>query len=196
MSQYSSVDQLNTGYDKDISSPATDKPGVGIQSSLQNGKLREALILLTLALGFMMAMVDVTSVNIALPAISSSFTMPLGSLIWVVDGYTLSFASLLLLGGALAECFGAKKIYQTGLMIFIGGSILCGIATGGVSLIAARLLQGVGAALFMPGSLSLMTHTFQDQKQRMKMLSIWSALVGAASGSGPLIGGVLVDCNN
>ena len=156
------------------------------------GRLEEALVLLTLALGFMMAMVDVTSVNIALPAIASNFSLPLNRLVWVVDAYTLSFASLLLIGGALAERWGAKTTYQAGLLVFIAASLCCGLAGSGAVLIIARLLQGLGAALFMPASLSLMSHTFQDTKQRTKMLGIWSALVGVASGSGPLIGGILV----
>ncbi|MES2037212.1 MAG: MFS transporter [Pseudomonadota bacterium] len=170
----------------------TSERVVAMTGSPRLGRLDEALILLTLALGFMMAMVDVTSVNIALPAIASNFSLPLSRLVWVVDAYTLSFASLLLIGGALAERLGAKTTYQAGLLTFILASLLCGMADSGTLLIIARLLQGLGAALFMPASLSLMSHTFQDQKQRTKMLSIWSALVGVASGSGPLIGGLLV----
>ena len=120
---------------------------VAVTGGPRLGRLDEALILLTLALGFMMAMVDVTSVNIALPAIASNFSLPLSRLVWVVDAYTLSFASLLLIGGALAERWGAKTTYQAGLLIFIMASLLCGMADSGTLLIIARLLQGPGCGI-------------------------------------------------
>ncbi|ANB77121.1 MFS transporter [Paraburkholderia phytofirmans] len=150
------------------------------------------LILLTLAIGFVMAMIDVTAVNVALPDISLNLSVPLTGLVWVVDGYTLTFAALLLAGGALADRLGSKRIYQAGLTVFLLSSALCGIAPGGGVLIGARLLQGAGAAMFMPSSLSLLTQTFEDEQARIKMFGIWSAMVGASSAVGPLIGGVLV----
>ena len=84
------------------------------------------LMLMTLAIGFVMAMIDVTAVNVALPDIALSLSIPLSGLVWVVDGYTLTFAALLLAGGALADRFGPKNVYQGGLTIFILGSVLCG----------------------------------------------------------------------
>lgn len=150
------------------------------------------LVLLTLAIGFVMAMIDVTAVNVALPDIAFSLSVPLTGLVWVVDGYTLTFAALLLAGGALADRYGPKTVYQAGLAVFIAGSVLCGAAPGGATLIAARLLQGVGAAMFMPSSLSLLTHTYTDDRVRVRMLGLWSAMVGAASSAGPLVGGILV----
>ena len=93
----------------------------------------------------------------------------------MVDGYTLTFAALLLAGGALADRFGPKAVYQGGLGIFLLASILCGAAPDGHCLTAARLLQGAGAALFMPSSLSLLTHSFDDEKVRTRMLGAWSA---------------------
>ncbi|RWX74699.1 MFS transporter [Neorhizobium lilium] len=150
------------------------------------------LVLMTLAIGFVMAMIDLTAVNVALSGISISLSVPLTGLVWVVDGYTLTFAALLLAGGALADRFGPKTIYQAGLALFIGASVLCGIAWDGDSLIAARFLQGAGAALFMPSSLSLLAFAYQDAATRIRMLGIWSALVGASSAIGPLIGGFLI----
>ena len=150
------------------------------------------VMLFTLAIGFVMAMIDVTAVNTALSDIAASLHASLTVLVWVVDGYTLTFAALLLAGGALADRFGPKSVYQGGLAVFIAGSILCAIAPGGMALVAARLLQGVGAALFMPSSLSLMSYAYEDQKTRTAMLGTWSAIVGAASSLGPLVGGVLV----
>jgi len=151
--------------------------------------MRELLIL---SVGFVMAMLDVTAVNVALPDIASSLDVPLTGLVWVIDAYTLTFASLLLAGGAIADRFGAKKAYQSGLGIFVLGSALCGAAPIGGMLIAARLIQGIGAALFMPSSLSLLTHRYTDDGVRATMLGIWSALVGAAAAVGPLVGGALI----
>jgi DHA2 family methylenomycin A resistance protein-like MFS transporter len=150
------------------------------------------LPLIALAIGFVMAMLDVTVVNVGLSSIEESLSAPLSMLVWIVDGYTLTFAAMLMVGGALADRYGAKKIYLFGLVIFIVASLLCGIAPNGVTLVAARLLQGVGAAFFMPSSLSLMTHVYEDDHTRAKMLGIWSAAVGAAGAIGPLVGGVLI----
>ena len=156
-------------------------------------KTRDSLpVLLTLAIGFIMAMIDVTAVNVALPDISLNLSVPLTGLVWVIDGYTLTFAALLLAGGALADRFGPKSVYQAGLIFFLLSSALCGIAPSGDVLIGARLLQGIGAAMFMPSSLSLLTHAFEDERTRVKMVGTWSAMVGASVAVGPLIGGVLV----
>ncbi|HEX5341395.1 MAG TPA: MFS transporter [Duganella sp.] len=151
-----------------------------------------SLMLMTLAIGFVMAMIDVTAVNTALSDISVSLAVPLTGLVWVVDGYTLTFAALLMAGGALADRFGPKAVYQGGLSVFILGSVLCAVAPSGNALIAARLLQGAGAALFMPSSLSLLTHAYEDQATRARMLGTWSAIVGCSSAAGPLVGGLLV----
>ncbi|MDY7579173.1 MFS transporter [Herbaspirillum sp. RTI4] len=167
-------------------------PSASPHSSLPSAPRSDSLIILTLAIGFVMAMIDVTAVNVALSDIALDLSVPLSGLVWVVDGYTLTFAALLLAGGALADQFGARTAYQAGLAVFLIGSILCGLAPGGNFLIAARLLQGAGAALFMPSSLSLLTHTYEDARVRARMLGIWSALVGASSAIGPLVGGILV----
>ncbi|HWW70896.1 MAG TPA: MFS transporter, partial [Duganella sp.] len=150
------------------------------------------LMLMTLAIGFVMAMIDVTAVNTALSDIAVSLSVPLTGLVWVVDGYTLTFAALLLAGGALADRFGARNVYQGGLSVFILGSVACALAPSGDALIAARLLQGAGAALFMPSSLSLLTHAYEDQGTRARMLGTWSAIVGCSAAAGPLVGGLLV----
>jgi DHA2 family methylenomycin A resistance protein-like MFS transporter len=150
------------------------------------------LPLVTLAIGFVMAMLDVTVVNVALPSIAVQFTVPLTDLVWIVDGYTLTFAALLLVAGALADRYGAKTIYLAGLGVFTVASLLCGLAPDSGTLIAARMLQGVGAALFMPSSLSLLTHAYDDEQVRNRMLAAWSAIVAVAGASGPLLGGVLI----
>ena len=150
------------------------------------------LPLIALAVGFVMAMLDVTVVNVGLSSIEQSLSTPLTMLVWIVDGYTLTFAAMLLVGGALADRYGAKNIYLLGLLLFVAASLLCGAAPTGAMLVAARLLQGLGAALFMPSSLSLLTHIYEDDRVRAHMLGIWSATVGCAAALGPLVGGVLI----
>lgn len=150
------------------------------------------LPLVALAIGFVMAMLDVTVVNVGLSNISTNLDAPLSMLVWIVDGYTLTFAAMLLVGGALADRFGARRLYLTGLFLFVVASLLCGAAPNGPFLIAARLLQGLGAAFFMPSSLSLLTHVYEDDRVRARMLGVWSATVGLAAAAGPLLGGVLI----
>lgn len=151
------------------------------------------LPLITLAMGFVMATLDVTVVNVGLSNIATQLQVPLSGLVWVVDGYTLTFAAMLLVGGGLADRFGAKNVYQAGLAVFVMASLLCGIAPNGTTLVAARFLQGVGAALFMPSSLSLLARAYPDDHVRARMLGLWSAIVSVAGVSGPLVGGILID---
>ncbi|GGF35883.1 methylenomycin A resistance protein [Aliidongia dinghuensis] len=149
-------------------------------------------VIFAVALGFVMAMLDVTVVNVALGDIQREFTSPLSTLVWIIDAYTLTFASLLLLGGSLADRIGAKRTYISGLMIFVLASAVCGLATSASILVVARLLQGVGAAFFLPSSLTLLTQSFPDPVTRTRMIGVYGAFVGAAAGSGPFVGGLVV----
>ncbi|MCY8719206.1 MFS transporter [Bacillus sp. S10C12M] len=149
-------------------------------------------VLIVLALGFLMATLDVTVVNVAMADMQNALSMSLSGVTWVVDGYILTFASLLLAGGALADRFGSKAIYILGLAVFVLASCLCAVSINGEMLIAGRLIQGIGAALFMPSSLSLLAASYPDERVRTRMFGLWAALVSTASGLGPFIGGVLV----
>lgn len=148
--------------------------------------------LLAVALGFIMAMLDVTVVNVALTHIQASLHMGLAGLVWVVDGYTLTFAALLLVGGALANRYGARNAYLAGLILFVAASALCGAAPTAATLVGARLLQGLGAALFMPASLSLLNQAYPDDAERVRVLAMWSATVSVSAAAGPLVGGIVV----
>ncbi|SFU85781.1 MFS transporter [Pseudoduganella namucuonensis] len=170
-------------------STCTAPPGAALPGAVPRSG---TLTLATLAVGFIMAMIDLTAVNTALADIARDLSVPLSGLVWVVDGYTLTFAALLLAGGALGDRIGARKAYIHGLGAFLFASVLCAVAPGGATLTAARLLQGAGAALFLPSSLSLLTHTFEDDRVRARMVGTWSAMVGASSAVGPLVGGILV----
>src|SRR5690348_1576063 len=111
--------------------------------------------LVTVAFGFVMAMLDLTAVNVALDDIRRDLGLTLAGQVWIVDGYTVSFAALLLAGGALATRHGARPVYSIGLALFAATSLACGIASDGPTLIAARAMQGASAALFIPSSLAL-----------------------------------------
>ena len=149
------------------------------------------LAFISLCLGFFMVILDVTIVNVALPSIADYFSASLPSLQWAVDGYTLFFAGLLLLSGTLANRFGAKLVFQYGLILFSIMSLACGIANTIEELIIYRCLQGASGAIMLPPSLSLINVIYGDEKQRAKAIGIWASLGGVACASGPFLGGIL-----
>jgi len=148
--------------------------------------------LIATSFGLGMALLDVTAGNVAVPSIQADLHTGIGGLSWVIDGYTLSFASLLLVAGGLGDRLGAKRVFVTGLLTFTVASALCGLAPRASTLIAARVLQGAGAALFMPASLAILARAYPDPKRRAHAIGIWSALTAIAGSSGPLAGGLLV----
>lgn len=139
-----------------------------------------------------MASLDATIVNIALPEIGSDLDAGVTSLQWVLTGYLLSLASLILLGGALGDLFGRRRIFLVGTAWFAAASLLCGAAPNVGTLIAARILQGVGGALLTPGSLAIIQATFRES-DRAAAVGAWSGLGGVAGAIGPFLGGALVD---
>lgn len=137
-----------------------------------------------------MLILDVTVVAIALPHMGVDLGLGRAALTWVVSAYTLTFGGLLLLGGRSADYFGSRAVVLTGLTIFTAASLVTGLATGGEMLIGGRVGQGLGAALLSPAALSVVVKLF-DGDERNKALGIWSALGGAGSAVGVLLGGVL-----
>lgn len=148
---------------------------------------------IAIAIGFVMAALDATVVNVAGASIKRSLGLGLDHLTWVVDGYMLTFASLLLLAGALGTRFGAKRIYLLGMALFIVSSVACGLAPNGDVLVTARVVQGAAGAVFLPGSLVLLVGAFPEPERRARIVALWSAAGAGASGLGPVIGGVLVN---
>jgi EmrB/QacA subfamily drug resistance transporter len=142
-----------------------------------------------------MAMLDTTAVNVALPAIGSEVQAGVGGLQWIVSGYTLSLASLILLSGALADRFGRRLIFQVGIAWFAVASLMCSLAPTLEVLIAARVLQGVGGALLTPGSLAIIQVSFA-RGDRGRAIGTWSGLGGVAAAVGPLLGGWLVEAGS
>jgi DHA2 family methylenomycin A resistance protein-like MFS transporter len=148
--------------------------------------------LVATSFGLGMALLDVTAVNVAVPAVQTSLQTNVRGLSWIIDGYTLAFASLLLLAGGLGDRLGARRVFVAGLSIFTVASALCGAAPGLSTLVLARVLQGIGAALFMPSSLAILRQAYPDAGERARAIGIWSALTAIAGASGPLFGGLLV----
>jgi len=144
------------------------------------------------AVGLFMVMLDGTVVNVALPTISRDLHMSMSSLEWIVNGYTLSFAMLILTGGKLADFFGRRLFYLAGLTIFSLASLACGLAGAGGVLIAARVVQGAGAALLMPATLSIITATFPHE-ERGTAIGIWAGVSAIALAIGPLVGGLVTE---
>jgi EmrB/QacA subfamily drug resistance transporter len=148
--------------------------------------------LAAVSFGLFMIMLDNTVVNVALPSIRRDLGISISELEWVVNAYALTFGVLLLTGGKLADMLGRRAIFIAGLVIFTGASLWCGLAGGAASLIAARTVQGVGAALMNPATLSIITATF-PARQRGTAIGIWAGVSALALAIGPLVGGVLTE---
>ncbi len=171
---------------------ASHDGGVTAPEEIAYGSPQGRWVLAAAVLGSGMAMLDGTVVNIALPTLGDALGAGFGGLQWTVNGYTLTLAALILLGGSLGDRFGRRKVFLVGVVWFAVASALCGLAVNIEMLVASRLLQGVGGALLTPGSLAMIAATF-DSDDRAKAVGAWSGLGGIASAIGPFVGGLLVE---
>ncbi len=149
-------------------------------------------VLLATVLGSGVAFLDSTVVNVALPVIAEDLDAGLDDLQWVLDSYLVTLTALVLLGGSLGDRYGRRRVFLLGLYGFTGASILCGLAPNVGVLIAARAVQGVGAAMLVPGSLAIISAAFH-RDDRARAVGAWSGLSGIATALGPFVGGYLID---
>lgn len=148
--------------------------------------------LLAMSLGYGVVQLDVTIVNTALDRIGVSLGGGVSELQWIVNAYTVAFAAFILTAGALGDRIGAKQVFTAGFGIFTAASLACALADRTGVLIAARAMQGLGAAVLVPNSLALLNHAYQDQRQRGRAVGIWAAGASLALTAGPLAGGTLI----
>jgi EmrB/QacA subfamily drug resistance transporter len=136
--------------------------------------------------------VDVTAVNVALPSLERDLSAGVSGLQWTVDAYTVVMAGLLMLGGSMADRFGRRRVFITGLTIFTLASLLCSLAPSVGALVASRVLQAVGASMMNPVAMSIITNTFTEPRERAQAVGVWGAVFGISMAVGPVIGGALL----
>lgn len=148
--------------------------------------------LLAVCAGYFMVILDVTIINVAVPVVGRELSASLTGIQWITDGYTLVLAGLLLTGGALGDRLGNRRIFCAGVAVFTAASAVCALAPNTAVLVAARLVEGLGAALVVPGSLALLQQAYPASAARAWAFGLWGSMAGVAASAGPLLGGLLV----
>ncbi|MGW5659994.1 MFS transporter [Streptomyces sp. NPDC003758] len=148
--------------------------------------------LLTVCAGYFMVILDVTVINVAVPVIGRELSASLTGIQWITDGYTLVFAGFLLTGGALGDRLGNRRVFCWGVAVFTVSSAACALAPSAPFLVASRLVEGLGAALIVPGSLALLQQAYPGPAARSRAFGLWGSMAGVAASAGPLLGGLLV----
>src|SRR5580704_8491913 len=166
---------------------------VGASGQDKNRFTSSGMILALVCVGQYMVVLDLSIVNVALPSMQRDLGFTTPGLQWVVNAYALSFGGFLLLGGRAADLFGRRRVFMLGLMLFAGASLVCALAQNQFMLVGARSLQGLGAAVLSPATLTILTMTFRTPAERSRALGIWSAMAAVGGASGALLGGILTD---
>jgi MFS transporter, DHA2 family, methylenomycin A resistance protein len=154
---------------------------------------RAQYALYAICFGFFLVLLDTTALNVAIVAMQHEFGETISGLQWVVNSYTVIFAGFLLTCGALGDRFGARLFYLLGLLLFTGMSLACALSPGVGFLIGARMLQGLGAAIMLPASLSLLSHAFPHPDERARAVAFWASVVSLGFAAGPALGGILTN---
>lgn len=162
------------------------------KSTADCSALAKRWTLVATILGSSLAFIDSTVVNVALPAIQSDLGVSVAAMQWVVNGYLLTLGALILVGGAAGDRFGRRRVFVLGVILFTAGSIACGFAPSAAILIAARMVQGIGGAMLVPGSLAIISATFSGE-ERGKAIGTWAGFSALTTALGPVLGGGLVD---
>src|SRR4051795_2044264 len=189
-----------------ITAEVRDGPGINVQGEVftsvmaQTAPTRDPIpadvrpwpALFALCLGFFMILVDTTIVTVATPAIISDLHADVNSVVWVTSAYLLAYAVPVLITGRLGDRYGPKNLYLVGLTVFTAASLWCGLTNSIEMLIAARVLQGLGAGILTPQTMAVITRIFPAEK-RGQAMALWGATAGVATLVGPILGGILVD---
>ncbi|MFF4396719.1 MFS transporter [Streptomyces sp. NPDC001480] len=154
---------------------------------------RRLLVLAICCMSLLIVSLDVTALNVALPSMQSDLHATTSGLQWTIDAYTLVLASLLMLAGSTADRVGRRKVFMTGLIVFVTGSLLCSLAPSLGALVVFRMIQAVGGSMLNPVAMSIITNTFTDPRERARAIGVWGAVVGISMAAGPLVGGLLVE---
>jgi EmrB/QacA subfamily drug resistance transporter len=167
---------------------------VGVSSETDEiSRRRRLAILAVCGMSLFIVSLDNTIVNVALPSIQTGLHAQVSGLQWVIDGYVLVLASLLMLFGSMGDRIGHLKVFNIGLVIFVIGSLACSVAPNLSTLIIFRMLQGIGGSMLNPNSLSLITSVFTDPRERATAYGVWGSIFGISAAAGPILGGALVD---
>lgn len=152
---------------------------------------RRRLVLVTMCAGYFLVLLDVTIVNVSLPRIASGLGAGVSDLQWVVDAYAITLAALMLTGGTVGDLYGHRRVVLTGFALFGGASLACVLAPTIGALVVARVAQGVGAALMLPGTLAIISHAYPEPKERTAAIGVWAGIGSVALPAGPILGGAL-----